>query len=458
MNFDFSDDQKMLKEQARKFLTEKCTPKVVRKILEGDEPYDKALWKQIADMGWLGTAVPEEFGGLGLGHLELCVIAEELGRVVAPVPFSSSVYLATEALLLAGSEAQKKKYLPKLVADALRGEKTIPADEVESVKAGIASLFTKEAKAESDQEDGRKSEEKSAVDVTPQLVFFPPAFATKVAELIVALKTENPKAYGKLIGPKVKRSKDKDKQTDDALAAFKAQAFQAKESMSVDIALFGRMTTSDLIADVEAACQVAHAISTHETLVEGDYFTAMDDLQHRFITSQTQSGGAAFLGSGDTVTFFNSAVYYKYLNVDTDALAGTLGPQGASHVTKAAAVLLQAAALATPTGKQNSFAAHSVPELILVEVSAVKQPVSYANAFLRSVDGNDLMQASAQALGDYCEAVAGAFSPSDVQRFLLAVGSAAKAEVSLNATRVKTLAELAAAVEGVAAPIGAGAR
>jgi alkylation response protein AidB-like acyl-CoA dehydrogenase len=116
MNFDFSDDQKMLKEQARKFLSEKCTPKVVRKILEGDEPYDKALWKQIAEMGWLGTAVPEEFGGLGLGHLELCVIAEELGRVVAPVPFASSVYLATEALLLAGTDAQKKKYLPKRTA------------------------------------------------------------------------------------------------------------------------------------------------------------------------------------------------------------------------------------------------------------------------------------------------------------------------------------------------------
>ena len=121
MNFDFSDDQKMLKDQARKFLTEKCTPKVVRNILEGDQPYDKALWKQIAEMGWLGTAVPEEFGGLGLGYLELCVIAEELGRVVAPVPFASSVYLATEALLLAGSDAQKKKYLPGLASGELIG-------------------------------------------------------------------------------------------------------------------------------------------------------------------------------------------------------------------------------------------------------------------------------------------------------------------------------------------------
>jgi alkylation response protein AidB-like acyl-CoA dehydrogenase len=116
MNFDFSDDQKMLKDQARKFLTEKCPTKAVRKILESDEPYDKALWQQIAEMGWLGTAVPEEFGGLGLGHLELCVIAEELGRAIAPVPFSSSVYLATEAILLAGSDAQKKKYLPKLAS------------------------------------------------------------------------------------------------------------------------------------------------------------------------------------------------------------------------------------------------------------------------------------------------------------------------------------------------------
>ena len=121
MNFDFSDDQKMLKDQARKFLTEKCSTKVVRRILESDEPYDKGLWKQIAEMGWLGTAIPEEFGGLGLGHLELCVVAEELGRAVAPVPFSSSVYLATEALLLAGSDAQKKKYLPKLASGELIG-------------------------------------------------------------------------------------------------------------------------------------------------------------------------------------------------------------------------------------------------------------------------------------------------------------------------------------------------
>src|SRR2546423_14174044 len=63
-------------------------------------------------MGFLGVAIPEAYGSAGAGHLELCVIAEEMGRALAPVPFSSTVYLAAEAILLAGSSAQKQKWLP----------------------------------------------------------------------------------------------------------------------------------------------------------------------------------------------------------------------------------------------------------------------------------------------------------------------------------------------------------
>ncbi len=121
MNFDFSDDQKLLKEQAQKFLAEHCPPKAVRRILDGEDLYDRALWKRIGEMGWTATAIPEEYGGLGLGALELCVIAEELGRAVAPVPFSSTVYLAAEAIMLAGTEEQKKKYLPGIAAGELIG-------------------------------------------------------------------------------------------------------------------------------------------------------------------------------------------------------------------------------------------------------------------------------------------------------------------------------------------------
>jgi alkylation response protein AidB-like acyl-CoA dehydrogenase len=72
-------------------------------------------------MGWLGTAVPESYGGAGLGHLELVLIAEEIGRALAPIPFSSSVYLTTEALLRHGSEEQRKKYVPRLCSGELVG-------------------------------------------------------------------------------------------------------------------------------------------------------------------------------------------------------------------------------------------------------------------------------------------------------------------------------------------------
>ncbi|HEX3920585.1 MAG TPA: acyl-CoA dehydrogenase family protein [Caulobacteraceae bacterium] len=116
MNFEFSDDQKALGEQARRFLQDKCPPAAVRGVLEGGTGYDKALWRGLAEMGFLGIVAPEQYGGLGLGYLELCVVAEELGRVLAPVPFSSSVFLATEFLLAAGTDAQKAAWLPKLVA------------------------------------------------------------------------------------------------------------------------------------------------------------------------------------------------------------------------------------------------------------------------------------------------------------------------------------------------------
>ena len=121
MNFDFSPDQKALRDQARKFLGEHASSVRVRRILDTDEPYDRDLWRGVAEMGWTGTAIPEAYGGAGFGYLELCVIAEELGRCVAPIPFSSTVYLVAEALLLAGSEAQKRKWLPRIAGGEVVG-------------------------------------------------------------------------------------------------------------------------------------------------------------------------------------------------------------------------------------------------------------------------------------------------------------------------------------------------
>ncbi|MBV9562434.1 MAG: acyl-CoA/acyl-ACP dehydrogenase, partial [Bradyrhizobium sp.] len=146
MNFDFSDDQKQLRDQARKFLAEKCPPKAVRTVLDGKSPYDKELWKGLAELGFLGVAIPEEYGGAGAGHLELCVVAEEMGRALAPVPFSSTVYLAAEALLLAGTEAQKQKWLPLIAKGeaigtlALFEGKGNPSPEAIKLTAGGGTL------------------------------------------------------------------------------------------------------------------------------------------------------------------------------------------------------------------------------------------------------------------------------------------------------------------------------
>jgi acyl-CoA dehydrogenase len=100
MNFDFSDEQKLLRQTAREYLEAHAPLSVCRGVLESDASYSEALWKGIGALGWPATAIPEEYGGAGFGYLELAVLAEELGRVLAPVPFSSSIYLA-EALLLA---------------------------------------------------------------------------------------------------------------------------------------------------------------------------------------------------------------------------------------------------------------------------------------------------------------------------------------------------------------------
>lgn len=117
MNFDFSEDQKFLRDEARKFLAAECTTQHVREVLNDDDmSHHAGVWSKVVEMGWLGAAIPEEHGGLGLGMLEMCVIAEELGRALAPTPFASTAYFFAEGVKLAGSEAQKAALLPKIAS------------------------------------------------------------------------------------------------------------------------------------------------------------------------------------------------------------------------------------------------------------------------------------------------------------------------------------------------------
>ena len=142
MNFDFSEDQKLLKEQVARFLSDNCPIEVVRGVLESDDYYSSKVWSGLVDLGLTGTTIPEEYGGLGLGPLELCVIAEELGRASAPVPFSSSVYLATEALKLFGTDQQKEKWLPQLASGEIIATFALTESAIEPNSNNIQCSFS----------------------------------------------------------------------------------------------------------------------------------------------------------------------------------------------------------------------------------------------------------------------------------------------------------------------------
>jgi len=141
VNFDFSDDQKLLRDQVARFLSERCGSGVVRSVLEGQAAYAEPVWAGLAEMGLIGTAIPEVYGGTGAGYLELCLIAQELGAALAPTPFGSTVYLVAEAILRAGSEAQKLALLPAIASGELKGAMALVEQRTTLTPAGIQTRF-----------------------------------------------------------------------------------------------------------------------------------------------------------------------------------------------------------------------------------------------------------------------------------------------------------------------------
>src|SRR4029453_11511166 len=106
MNFSFSDDQILLRNSARALLDEKCKPEHVRVTMENAAGYGEDLWGEMAKLGWLGLPFPEQYGGAGLGLVELAVLHEEMGRAAYPGPFLATVILGGLPILLGGSAAQ----------------------------------------------------------------------------------------------------------------------------------------------------------------------------------------------------------------------------------------------------------------------------------------------------------------------------------------------------------------
>lgn len=240
----------------------------------------------------------------------------------------------------------RTRKMPELVGEKLT-EMGVAPEFVEEAELKLTGIANKDGKT---SKDGK----------TAQVVFYAQSeidqVALRIKEAIDADK--DLKTFAK------RSSKDFDALVKDAKIV----------PISADLALFGRMVTSDYFVDVDAAMQVAHAISTHAVNRESDFFTAMDDL-----LKPDEEAGAAMMGDVD----YNSCCYYEYASIDTDILRENLknsdDPDGL--IDKLLPILVKAMAYTNPSGKQNTFAGQILPDMVMVECKKDKIPLSYVNAF-----------------------------------------------------------------------------
>lgn len=228
-----------------------------------------------------------------------------------------------------------------------------------------------------------------------------------------------------------------------ALDKGRAKAL-ANTEHSVDIAMFGRMVADMTDINVDAACQVAHAISVHAVETEFDYFTAVDDRKE-----DADQSGAGMIGTVE----FNSSTLYRYATVDVDALRRTLGDADATRA--AVEAFLTAFARSMPTGKQNTFGNRTLPDAVMVRVRDT-QPINLVGAFesaVRETAGGGRVAAAAAALAQHTRAVEAAYGERPVSSWVTQVGD--QTAVLADLGKAVTLDELVTGVgEQVAAALG----
>lgn len=357
------------------------------------------------------------------------------------------------ALVPENDRASRTKRIVENVATLVAAKKGVALELAE--KAVATALGGAGLKADSEKEWK-----------TQYLLFVPTRIVHELAEVVathfdaLSAGADAPEADDpakKSAKAKAKKAKADAKDAVSPEVAKTVTALLADGARTPELGLFGRMIADAPSWNVDAACQVAHAVSTHRVSMEFDFYTAIDDLK------KDDTAGSDMMG---TISF-NSACFYRYLVVDTNALSKNLGDDAAAKAQARATVaaLIRAAVLAIPTGKQNSMAAHNVPSLVLVDVRDGAAPRSLTNAFVdpvrpRAGEGEDLVSRSILKLGAHyaaLEKVYGKQGQKDLS--FVAVGESERVGVSFaertGATDRGSLEALVTA--SVAAAFGAGA-
>ena len=281
----------------------------------------------------------------------------------------------------------RTRKMPELVAGKLE-QSGVSEDYIKAVMPALAG-FGKGKKDDDSQKKG--NEKKHQKNITEQVIIYAPEDIDAVAG-IVCDKLSGCKSLKEVKALKAKELQEAVKGAD-------------VRPITLDMALFGRMVTSNAFRDVEAAMQVAHAISTNKMSMESDFFTAMDDM--------LSGGSLEEMGAGmmDDVDY-NSSCYYLYASLDADILRENLryNEEADELIRRAIPALVRTMALTNPSGKQNSFAGNILPSAVMVECKEQKVPVSLVNAFVPAVrpggeNHYDLIEGSIRRLANQVDAI-----------------------------------------------------
>ena len=237
MRFDFDDIQREIKDTARQFLGTRFKPEKVRELAESGS-YDDALWREVSELGWPGIAIAEQYGGQGLGMVELMILCEELGQACAPLPFLSN---ACAGLVIegAGSDEQKQRWLGAIAAGDGRGAFGDSDVLIDGEGAACAVVYGADDEVRVVDLDGVALEPLDLIDATRRYSAplgdgvgepVPGAFAPATDRILIAVAADLVGVAQRAMEMAVEYAKDR-KQFDRPIGAFQAVSHQCAEML-----------------------------------------------------------------------------------------------------------------------------------------------------------------------------------------------------------------------------------
>lgn len=348
--------------------------------------------RTIVDISILQTVPPSNINRDDTGSPKSAVYGGERRARVSSQAWKRATRLAFDDLLDKSDLGTRTKRVVELIGERIIAQQpdidVARAQELAGIALGAAGIKLTAPR--------KSTPENPLPDESNYLLFLSSRQLDHVAQLCIdADGSEDPKAH--LRSAAIKNALD--------------------TAHSVDLALFGRMVADTTDLNVDAACQVAHAISVHPVDNEFDYFTAVDD--HK-AADDAEDAGAGMIGTVE----FNASTLYRYATVDADALKKNLGDDEATR--RAVEAFVRAFVTSMPTGKQNTFANRTLPDAVVISIRET-QPVNLVGAFEDAVIEKPRLRVASERLAVYAQEVDAAFGTAPVVSWVVRIGEATEA-------------------------------